>query len=62
MYVGGENVTGGSQEFAWLKDACHQRDARMSDRNNPQIIRNCKKDIKLAFLPNQIEEIHVHGQ
>ena len=62
MYVGGENITGGSQEFAWLKDACHQRDARMSDRNNPQIIRNCKKDINLAFIPNQIEESFVSLQ
>lgn len=31
----------------------------MSDRNNPQIIRNCKKDKNLAFLPNQIEESFV---
>ena len=34
----------------------------MSDRNNPQIIRNCKKDINLAFLPNQIEESFVSLQ
>ena len=56
MYVGGENVTGGSQEFARLKDACHQRDARMSNKDKPQIIRNCKKDIDLVLLPYQIEE------
>lgn len=34
----------------------------MSDRNNPQIIRNCKKDINLPFLPNQIEEKFVSLQ
>ena len=34
----------------------------MSDRNNPQIIRNCKKAINLAFLPNQIEESFVSLQ
>ena len=33
----------------------HQRDARVIDRNNRQIIRNCKKDINLAFISNQIE-------
>lgn len=31
----------------------------MSGRNKPQIIRNCKKDINLAFLPNQIKESFV---
>ena len=34
----------------------------MSDRNNPQIIRNCKKAINLAFLPYQIEESFVSLQ
>ena len=34
----------------------------MIDRNNPQIIRNCKKDINLAFIPNQIEESFVSLQ
>ena len=34
----------------------------MSDRNNPQIIRNCKKDINLAFISNQIEESFVSLQ
>lgn len=36
-----------------------KRDARMSGRNKPRIIRNCKKDINLAFLPNQIKESFV---
>ena len=57
-----ENVIGGSQESAWPKFACHQRDARVIDRNNRQIIRNCKKAINLAFLPNQIEESFVSLQ
>ena len=34
----------------------------MGVRDKPQIIRNCKKDIYLAFISNQIEESFVSLQ
>ena len=49
QYEESENVTGGSQEST-------------GKRGKPQIIQNCKKDINLAFLPNQIEESFVSLQ